>query len=644
MGSILLIGAGSSSSDSSGGGGGPTLDADFEYQKITPSDFVGKITLGLLGDTHEVDATAGALTAGEMQTELESLVGDGNVEVSIYNGQYYVVKFISDLAEYNLAQMSIASSESYVPNDGSGTDPSKTSQRDYVAAVNEVVTINLVPGGAFDAAQTDTAGNSVSWTEGTTTFSASPGTGWSVTSGSATDTVVFTADTPGPKNVSSVLSPGNSSGTPVVVNTTGVTEVNAQVVINLGTGDAGWVLYESAELSGGSVVFSKSLSAAEIDLLLVNAGYPSISVTKDGSTLTIDNDTSFVSFATVTISGHTGAAVTPAVATLQNGTTATAPTITSSATFNVTEGNTAVGTVTVSGGLAPMTYSISGTDSSLFTINASTGVLAFLVAPDFESPGDSGANNVYNVTVRATSINTDYTEQSVAVTVVDLFDTPLIQWPLAGIDTSQTGSASGLTLTNNNTVQSGNGDGVYAPAGIGTSCAKFVAANSESYSVADAADLTIGTGSMTRYGWIRLTSTASNRVAFYKNDGGANLEEGLYYDSTATHWTYYIFRASDSAFFPIAASTFGAVPTSTWMFVQTQVNPTTGLVRIRVNKGAWNSVSYGIGQAVANTAAPFYIGAASFGAGLEGYMAKLRCDKSIISDAKLDAIYDDEVA
>ncbi len=221
---------------------------------------------------------------------------------------------------------------------------------------------------------------------------------------------------------------------------------------------------------------------------------------------------------------------------------------------------------------------------------------------------------------------------------------PLVRWPLAGIDTTQTGTASGLTLTNNNTVQNGDGDGVYAPAGIGGSCAKFVAANNESFSVADAADLTIGTGSMTRYGWVRLISTAGYRYIFSKDDAGSNREEGLYYDTVSSQWAYYIFRASDSTFFEIKASTFGTVPTGTWMFVQTQVNPTTGLVRIRVNKGAWNSVSYGIGQAVKDTTQALYLGAVSYGLSLDGYMAKWRCDKSIIADSKLDAIYDAEAS
>ena len=48
--------------------------------------------------------------------------------------------------------------------------------------------------------------------------------------------------------------------------------------------------------------------------------------------------------------------------------------------------------------LTSLTYSVSGTDSALFSIS-SGGVLSFSTAPDFEAPADSGANNVYNVTV-----------------------------------------------------------------------------------------------------------------------------------------------------------------------------------------------------------------------------------------------------
>ena len=45
-----------------------------------------------------------------------------------------------------------------------------------------------------------------------------------------------------------------------------------------------------------------------------------------------------------------------------------------------------------------LTYSLSGTDASKFTIS-SAGALSFASGPDYESPADNGGNNVYNVWV-----------------------------------------------------------------------------------------------------------------------------------------------------------------------------------------------------------------------------------------------------
>jgi Ca2+-binding RTX toxin-like protein len=101
----------------------------------------------------------------------------------------------------------------------------------------------------------------------------------------------------------------------------------------------------------------------------------------------------------------------------------TKPTITSngggnSAAINVFEGVTSVTTVTatdVDGD--PLTYRIvPGTDSSKFRIDAATGVLTFVGAPDFENPTDVGANNVYNITVEV-SDGTLVDTQTVAITV-----------------------------------------------------------------------------------------------------------------------------------------------------------------------------------------------------------------------------------
>ncbi len=63
-----------------------------------------------------------------------------------------------------------------------------------------------------------------------------------------------------------------------------------------------------------------------------------------------------------------------------------------------------------------LVYSLSGTDSALFTIDANTGEVSFIEAPDFEAPGDDGGDNVYDITVTASDGTTD-TEQAVAITV-----------------------------------------------------------------------------------------------------------------------------------------------------------------------------------------------------------------------------------
>ena len=111
-----------------------------------------------------------------------------------------------------------------------------------------------------------------------------------------------------------------------------------------------------------------------------------------------------------------------------------APVITSNgggtiAPINAAENQTAVTTVTATdadtGAGGTLTYSITGPDASKFAINATTGVLTFLVAPNFEVPGDVGGNNVYDVTVTV-SDGTMTDTQDLSVTVTDANDAPVI--------------------------------------------------------------------------------------------------------------------------------------------------------------------------------------------------------------------------
>ena len=95
------------------------------------------------------------------------------------------------------------------------------------------------------------------------------------------------------------------------------------------------------------------------------------------------------------------------------------PSFTSDATANVAENQTAAYTaVAADADGDPLTYSLSGTDAALFTIDPTTGVVSFVTQPDFENPGDNGGDNVYDITVTA-SDDTNEADHNVAITVTN---------------------------------------------------------------------------------------------------------------------------------------------------------------------------------------------------------------------------------
>src|SRR5262249_35114760 len=96
-----------------------------------------------------------------------------------------------------------------------------------------------------------------------------------------------------------------------------------------------------------------------------------------------------------------------------------------------------------------ITFSITGgADQAKFSINSSTGALVFVTAPDFETPTDVGADNVYNVTVQASDGNGGTDTQDIAVTVTDVNEfttTPPTTTSNAGGATPSTNVAENTT-------------------------------------------------------------------------------------------------------------------------------------------------------------------------------------------------------
>jgi VCBS repeat-containing protein len=113
------------------------------------------------------------------------------------------------------------------------------------------------------------------------------------------------------------------------------------------------------------------------------------------------------------------------------------PVIGSTATANFAE-NTSIATTakdvnaTDADVADTLTYSIravgndaASLDSASFAINSSTGVLTFLVSPNFEVPTDSNTNNTYVVVVRV-SDGTNNVDQTITITVTDVNESPTI--------------------------------------------------------------------------------------------------------------------------------------------------------------------------------------------------------------------------
>jgi len=103
------------------------------------------------------------------------------------------------------------------------------------------------------------------------------------------------------------------------------------------------------------------------------------------------------------------------------------PTITSPASFSLAENALAVGTVLASDpdGDALSFAIIGGADAAFFAIDAESGALSFVAAPDYDVPGDADSDNVYDVTVRA-SDGSLTAIQAVSVTVSDVNEAPVL--------------------------------------------------------------------------------------------------------------------------------------------------------------------------------------------------------------------------
>ncbi len=213
-----------------------------------------------------------------------------------------------------------------------------------------------------------------------------------------------------------------------------------------------------------------TVMATDADLPTATLVY-SITGGADAARFAIDSSTGLLSFVTapdhenpadanadnayqVTVQAGDGSlATTQALSITVTAVNDNSPVITSgggavTASVSVTEHSTTVTTVTATDADLPaatLVYGITGgADAARFSIDASTGLLSFVTAPDYENPADANADNVYQVTVQASDGSSAAT-QGLSVTVSAVNDnSPAI--------TSDGGTASAaLSVAENNT-------------------------------------------------------------------------------------------------------------------------------------------------------------------------------------------------
>ena len=253
----------------------------------------------------------------------------------------------------------------------------------------------------------------------------------------------------------------NTGGTPdttqtVAITVTGVND-NAPVFTSPATASVEenqTAAYTALAMDGDGDPLTYSLSGTDADLFTIDPATGEVSFNEAPDAENPDDaNGDNVYDIVVTASDNTGGTpdTTQAVAITVTGVNDNAPVFTSPATASVEENQTAAYTaLAMDGDGDALTYSLSGTDAGLFTIDPATGEVSFNEAPDAENPDDANGDNVYDIVVTASDNTggTPDTNQAVAITVTGVNDNaPVFTSPAtASVEENQTAAYTALAM------------------------------------------------------------------------------------------------------------------------------------------------------------------------------------------------------
>ena len=195
--------------------------------------------------------------------------------------------------------------------------------------------------------------------------------------------------------------------------------------------DAGFVTSANTALT----ISAATLLANDSDpdgnpISLTGVSAPSHGTVKvSGSNVIFTPDTGYTGAAafTYTISDGKGGTASAKVDLSVNAPTASnaAPTFTSGSSFSLNENSKTVGSVTARDAEGDaLTFAKSGgTDAALFNVDAKTGAISFITAPDYERPADANGDNVYVLGVSVTDGKHTPVATTLQISVKDVAET-----------------------------------------------------------------------------------------------------------------------------------------------------------------------------------------------------------------------------
>jgi hypothetical protein len=188
----------------------------------------------------------------------------------------------------------------------------------------------------------------------------------------------------------------------------------AGVTLGVGNGTLTVTAQGTVTVGGnGSATLTLSGSQADINATLATLGYLGNADFNGSDTLTVTSTDAF--------GASDSDAVAITVAAVND-----APVATSGAAASLGENQTVVTTVTstdIDGG-TPIYSVAGGADAARFAIDAASGQVTFVAAPDFEAPADADADNVYQLTVAVDDGNGGTVLHTLALTVTNVNEAP----------------------------------------------------------------------------------------------------------------------------------------------------------------------------------------------------------------------------